>query len=807
MHILWQDLRYGVRMLMKKPAFTLIAVLTLALGIGANAAIFSVVNAVLLRPLPYPESERLMWIGQVYDGNQQAAGEPKFLFWHEHSQLFESMTATSGFGGAGGNLSGGNEAQYVQGFRVSHDFFRVLGVEPALGRAFTEAEDTPGGQRVAILSDALWQRSFAADKSIIGKSVTLNDESITIIGVMPPKFHFDSGADLFIPMRAKPTANHDPNSMVIGRLKPGVTIEQAHAEMKQIAEQYRAVYPKAMQENESAGVRPYQDVFTGEVKKLLWILLGAVGFLLLIACANVANLQLTRATTRQKEIAVRLALGASGGRITKQLLTEGLLLALCGGMAGLFLAIWGTDLLIATMPEGFLPTVSSISFDWRVLSFASLATLVTGVLFGLAPALQAIRVDVNTTLKESAGKGTQGAGRGRLRNALVVVEVALSIVLLVGAMLLVRTFVNLQNVAPGFDAHNVLTFQIALNGERYKTTNQAAAFYKDALERIDNLPGVEAAAVTSTLPLNAQFNMPVTFADRPDSRQSAQFRFITADYFRVMKINVRQGRAFTEADRAGAPPVAIVNEAFVQRFFKEKNPFEQQLSVGRNTLDEVRQVVGVVQDTKQYGLDQAAPPMVFIPLPQVPDKLMTIARTFVSSYITVRTTVAPLALITAIKSEINTVDATLPLSEVRSMEQVVARSVAPQRFNMLLIGLFAGLGVLLAVIGVYGVISYSVAQRTNEIGIRIALGAHSADIIRLVLKQGLGLVLLGIVTGLLAAFALTRLMESLLFGVTATDTLSFILVSAILAGAATVACLVPARRATKVDPMIALRYE
>jgi putative ABC transport system permease protein len=807
MQILWQDLRYGVRMLMKNPVFTVIAVLTLALGIGANAAIFSVVNAVLLRPLPYPEAERLVWIGQVYNGNQQAAGEPKFLFWHEHSQLFESMTATSGFGSAGGNLAGGSEAEYVDGLRVSHDFFRVFGVEPALGRAFTEAEDLPGGERVAILSDALWHRSFGADTSVIGRSVRLNDESITIIGVMPPKFYSDSGADLFVPMRAKPTANHDANATVIGRLKPGVTIEQARAEIQQVGEQYRAVYPKAMAENETVNLHPYQELFTSDVEKLLWILLGAVGFLLLIACANVANLQLTRATVRQKEIAVRLALGASGGRITRQLLTEGLLLALCGGIAGLLLAMWGTELLVAAMPDGFLPSVSDISFDWRVLSFALVATFITGVLFGLAPALQAIRVDVNTTLKESAGKGTRGAARGRLRNALVVVEVALSIVLLVGAMLLVRTFVNLQQVAPGFDAQNVLTFQLALNGERYKTTNQAAAFYKDALERINSLPGVEAAAVTSTLPLNAQFNMPVTFADRPDNVQSAQFRFITEDYFRAMKINVRQGRAFTEADKAGAQPVIIVNEAFVQRFFKEKNPFEQQLSIGRNKLDELRQVVGVVNDTKQSGMDKAAPPMVFIPLPQVPDKLMAAARTFVSSYITVRTTTAPLALSAIVKNEINAVDATLPLSDVRSMEQIIARSIAPQRFNMLVIGLFAGLGVLLAVIGVYGVISYSVAQRTNEIGIRIALGARSADIVQLVLKQGLGLVLLGIVTGLLGAFALTRLMESLLFGVTATDSLSFILVSTILAAAALVACLIPARRAARVDPIIALRYE
>jgi predicted permease len=807
MEKLIQDIRYGFRTLMKRPGFTVIAVITLALGIGANTAIFSVVNAVLLRPLPYPEAQKLMWIGQVYDGNQQAAGEPKFLFWREHSQVFEAMAATSGYGGAGGNLAGGNQAEYVEGVRVSQDFFRVLGVEPALGRAFTEAEDAPGGERVAILSDALWHRSFGADKSVIGRSVTLNGESVIVVGVMPQQFHFDSGIDLFVPMRAVPTANADPNSTVIGRLKSGVTIEQAQAEMKQIAEQYRAVYPKAMAENETVGVRPYQEMFTTDVQKLLWILLSAVGFLLLIACANVANLQLTRATARQKEIAVRLALGAGSGRLIRQLLTEGLLLAFCGGAAGLLLATWGTELLTAALPENLLPNVTEVSFDWRVLSFALISTLITGVLFGLAPALQAIRVDVNTTLKEGAGKGIAGNVRGRLRTALVVTEVALSLVLLVGAMLLVRTFVNLQRVEPGFDAQNVLTFQIALNGERYKTTNQAATFYRDTLERINNLPGVEAAAVTSTLPLNAQFNMPVTFPDRPDVRQSTQFRMITPDYFRVMKINVKQGRAFTNADQPGAQPVVIVNEAFVRRFFREANPFEQQLFIGRGTLDSPRQVVGVVNDTKQTGMDQDAPPMVFVPLSQVSDKLMTVARTFVASYITVRTTAAPLALSAAVRREINAVDATLPLSEIRSMEQVVARSVAPQRFNMLLIGLFAGLGVLLAAVGVYGVMSYSVAQRTNEIGIRIALGAGSTDIVRMILKQGLGMTFIGIALGLVAALALTRLMESLLFGVSATDALSFITVSALLLGVALVACFVPARRATKTDPMIALRYE
>jgi putative ABC transport system permease protein len=808
MQTFWQDLRYGSRILLKKPGFTLLAVLTLAFGIGANTAIFTVVNAVLLKPLPYPEADKMMWIGQVYkNGAQQGAGEPKFLFWRDHSQVFEGLAATSGFGGAGGNLTGGSESQYVAGQRVSRDFFRVFGVEPALGRAFTDADDNPGSEPVAILSDALWRRSFNADREVIGRSVTLNGALITIVGVMPPQFHFGSNIDLFVPMRATPTANYDPNAVVIGRLKPGATLQQAQAEMKQIAEAYREALPKQMAEGETVGVKPYQELFTGDVKQLLWILLGAVGFLLLIACANVANLQLTRATGRQREIAVRLALGASRWRIIRQLLTEGILLSVCGGGLGIFLALWGTEALLAAMPTNLLPSVAVINFDWRVLGFTLLASILTGVLFGLAPSLQALHVDVNTTLKEGSGKGTAGVGRGRVRAVLVVMEVALSLVLLIGAMLLVRTFMNLQSVTPGFEAQNVLTFQIALNGERYKTTNQAAAFYDEALARIRSLPGVEAAGVTNTLPLNNQFNMPVTFAERPDNVQSVQFRMITADYFRVMKMTMQQGRAFSEGDKVGAPPVAIINEAFVRRFYQGENPFEKRLSVGRGALDPPRQIIGVVTDTKQYGLDSDAPATVFLPLPQVPDKLMAIARTFVSAYITVRTTTAPLNLSSAVKQEINAIDPSLPLSQIRSMEEIVARSVAPQRFNMLLIGLFAGLGIVLAAIGIYGVMSYSVAQRTPEIGIRLALGAQQSDIIRMIVQQGLAMALIGVVIGLIAAFALTRLMANLLFGVSATDPLTFVVVALFLGGIALVACLIPARRATKVDPMIALRYE
>ena len=806
METLLQDVRYGVRMLGKKPGFSAIAVLTLALGIGATTAIFTVVNAVVLRPLPYPDADRLVAIGQQYRGDTPGgAGEPKFLFWREHSELFEAMASYSSFGGAGGNLAGGSEAEYVSGVRASADLFRVLGVYPALGRAFTEEEDAPGGDKIAILSDGLWRRRFGADKELIGRSVLLNDQPVTIIGVMPPQFRLGFGVDLFVPMRARPTANYDPNATVIGRLKPGVTLQQADAELKVVADKYRAAFPRHMQEAESVGAQRYQDVFTSDVSGWLWLLLGAVAFLLLIACANVANLQLMRAAGRKKEIAVRMALGASGKRIVRQLLTEGVLLSLFGGAAGLLLAAWGTDFLLAVAPRGLLPSIAVVELDGRVLAFAFGVAVITGLLFGLAPAWQARKVNVNETLKEQSGRGV--STRGRLRGALVVTELALSLILLAGAGLLIRTFANLKNIAPGFDAHNVLTSRIALNGARYDTTTEAAAFYRDALERISHLPGVEAAAIINKLPLDWQFNMPVVFPDQPDQLESVQFRMISPEYFNVMKISVRSGRVFTDGDNAGGAPVAVVNEAFVRRFFDGKDTFAQQLSVGRELGDPARQVVGVVADAKQSGLDRPSPAMVFVPIPQMSDKLMAVVRAFTATHFVVRTAVSPLSLREAVKREIAGLDPTLPLTEIHSMEEIAEVSVASRRFNMLLIGVFAALGMLLAAVGIYGVISYSVEQRTNEIGIRIALGARATDVIWLVLKQGMLLGLAGVAIGIGGALALTRLMKTLLFGVSATDPLTFALIALVLTLVALLACYIPARRATRVDPMVALRYE
>ena len=807
MQSLIQDLRYGARMLLKKPGFTLIAVITLALGIGANTAIFTVVNAALLRPLSYPEPERIMRLAPDWSNvSFRSASEPKFVFWSGQSQSFDGVAATIGIG-SGVNLSGGGEPEFVAGVRVSADFFRVLGMNPAIGRGFTKEEDSPNGERVTILSHGLWRRRFAADPAIAGKSVSINGDPYTVVGVAPEDFRYGDGQwDVLVPMRVNPASvAQGHNYTVLARLKAGVTREQAQAEMKSIFEQFKAAYPNQVWRNE-VGIRvePYLASLTAEARPMLLILLGAVSFVLLIACANVANLQLTQATARQKEMALRQALGASRWTLARQLLTEGLLLALIGGGTGLLLAMWGVDALAALLPQGLIPRSGEIGFDWRVLAFTLGVAVITGLLFALAPALQAARMDVNRALKEGGGKGAVGGERGRMRNALVVAEVALALTLLAGAGLLIRTFANLRRVDPGFDPGNVLTFEVAPNGERYETTAQNADYFGRALERLNGLPGVESAAVTSNLPLGAWLNLGVGVVGKPDSEASTEIRMITPDYFKVMKMSVRRGRGFTEADSAGAPPAIIVNETYARRTFPNADPIGQSLTVeGTRAF----QIVGVVNDVKQFGLGYPAPGAVFIPVAQVDDRVMRAARRYVTMKFAVRASGDPLALGAAVKQETLKVDPSLPLTNMRSLEQIVGRSLAEQRFNSTLLSLFAAIGLLLAGVGVYGVMSYAVTQRTHEIGVRVALGARAGDVLKLIVGKGLALALVGVALGLGASFALTRLMKDFLFGVEPTDPLTFGLVALSLTVVALAACYVPARQATKVDPMVALRRE
>jgi predicted permease len=804
------DLRYGARMLAKNPGFTLIAVLTLALGIGANTAIFSVVNAVMLRPLPYPQPERLVMVGPTTGGELDTTGEPQFLFIHEQQRSFAALMLYQPIF-SGINLAGGNEPEYVEGAKVSFDFFRVVGFEPAIGRGFTPQEDRPGGEPVAVISADLWRRRFGGDASVIGRPALINGRHHTVIGVMPQGFagfEFLSRADIFVPLRPSMQGDPNPNYMMVGRLKDGVSLKQARADLQLVAEKYRAIKQREMDPRESVTAQPIQEYLARDVRGLLWILMTTVGFVLLIACANVANLQLARAVDRRKEVAVRLALGAGLRRVVMMLVTEGMLLALIGGMVGALFAWWSIDYLTAFVPDQAIPLVGKITLDWRVLAFALAAAALTGVVFGLAPAGQVLKLDLNQTLKEGAGKGGGGGARGRLRNALVVAEIALSLVLLIGAALLVRTFVNLHRVEPGFDSRHVLTFQTTPMGPQYAAAGQNREFYRRALERLNAAPGVEAAAMTSTLPLSSQFRIRVEVVGRPTIPESVQFRVISPDYFKVMKTPVRQGRVFTENDAPNSEPVAVVNDAFIRRYLSDADPLAQQLIAGQRASGESpRQIVGLVGDTKQFGLGSEASPMVFIPITQTSDRTWRMLQRFVSTKFVVRASGEPLALANAVRQTMAGVDATLPVARLLSMDQVVEGSVAAERFNMTLVGLFAALGLLLAGVGIYGVMSYAVSQRTREIGVRIALGAQTRDVLGMIIGQGMTLTLTGLVIGVGAAFGLTRLMKGLLFGVNATDPVTFIAVALLLVGVALIACYIPARRAMRVDPLVALRAE
>jgi len=805
MEDIWQDVRYGVRSLIRTKGFTAVAILTLALGIGANTAIFTIVNSVLLRPLPYPESENLMIVGRNFADASLISdlSPPKFVFLNDYVQSFEALTATQER--PTDYLSDENQTDYIRSLMVSADFFRVLGVQPASGRAFTSIEDSPAGESVVILSDGLWRRRFGSDTGMIGRTITINSLPYTVIGIMPSNFEFAGVQDVILPLRTDPASqNEGHNYKVIGRLKDGVTTDQARSELSLLFNTFRAANPARVKENETFGLLSWRSSITGNIRELLWILLGAVAIVLLIACANIANLQLTRAIARRKEMAIRRALGAAKWRLIHQLLIEGMLLAFVGGLLGLLLARLGVGAVLALAPVGVIPRASEITIDWRALAFTLGASLLTGIIFSLAPALQTMRVDVNDTLKEGGRTGTE-AGRGRLRSALVVAEVALALALSIGAGLLLRTFVNLYRVDPGFEARNVLTFEISPRGKNYDTVEKLNTFYRLALEKFSALPGVETAALTNKLPLDAQYNLPYKLKDQVKIVGSVQYRVISPEYFRVMKMSIQRGRAFGESDTASSEPVIIVNETFARSNFAGIDPLGQQLCAGCEYGDlAMRRIVGVTNETKQKSLTDAAPAAVFVPLTQAAEGVKGTLRQ--GSFI-LRTQGDPSSLSAAIRNEVRQLDPTLPMRNLYPMEQLVSRSVAGQRFNLILLGLFAALGLLLTAVGIYGVMAYSVLQRTREIGLMIALGAQPGNVLKLVMKQGMTLALIGVVIGIGASFALTRVIKSLLFNVSATDALTFVAVSLTLTSVALLACWIPALRATKVDPIIALRNE
>ncbi|HXU39692.1 MAG TPA: ABC transporter permease [Blastocatellia bacterium] len=800
METFFHDMRYGVRMLLKNPGFAVVAIIALALGIGANAAIFSVVNTVLLRSLPYPDPDRLMVLRETKlpQFPEFSISPGNFLDWQKQNTVFEKLAAIQS--SAYNFTSDATDPERLRGARVSAGLFEMLGATPARGRTFRDDEDQPG-QNLAILSSALWKRRFSADPNIVGQSILLSATSYTVIGVMPPSFQFpDRDTELWTPIgfSAAQAQQHGAHYLsVIGRLNPGVTLAQAGAEMSAIAGRLAEQY-SGSNAGWDVNIVPMQEYDVRDIKPALLILLGAVALVLLIACANVANLLLARATARQKEIAIRTALGASRWRVVRQLLTESVLLALAGGAVGLLLALWGTDLLLALAPED-LPRVKDVALDGRVIAFTLSVTLLTGIIFGLAPAWQASRPNLNETLKEG-GRGTTG-GHHRVRGSLVVTEVALALVLLVGAGLLIRSFYRLQQVNPGFNTKNAMAVTVSLPGKKYAQPDQLAAFYTQLIEKVASLPGVVATGASQTLPIQGDYLLGFNIQGRPPAApgedKSTNYYAVTPDYFKSMGIPLIRGRVFTDQDRKDSPRVAIINEEMAKRYFPDEDPIGKGINV-TNGPETFREIVGIVGDVKQYGLAQPTTLQTYEPFSQNPFSGMTLV---------VRSENNPAGLTSAIRTQVLSIDKDQPIARTRTLEQLVSDSVAQQRFAMLLLGTFGAVALVLAAVGLYGVMSYAVTQRTHELGIRMALGASTGNVLKLVVGQGMVLALVGVGIGLGAALALTRLMSNLLFATGAADPVTFVGISLLLAGVALGACLVPARRAIKVDPMIALRYE
>jgi predicted permease len=811
------DVRYAARMLAKRPGFALVAVVTLALGIGANTAIFSVVNAVLLRSLPLPEPERLVALSETSKKTPvMAVPYATYLDWRARQTVFESMGARMP---AGGVLTGEGEPERITGRLVTASFFETLGVRPAVGRFFGEAEDRAGGPPVMVLNHGLWRRRFGADPSVVGRRVLYNGEPWTVVGVMPQGFDFyganNANNDFFIPLGtwADRPFMRDRGShtvMVTARLRPGVTVAQARAEMQTIAAALEREHP-ASNTGVSVALNSLLDDYVGDVRPALWTVSAAVLLVLLIACANVTNLLLARAPSRRKEMAVRTALGASRRRVVRQLLVESLLLAAAGGAAGLLLAWWGVDVLVKLNPDA-VPRMEEIAVDARVLGFTLTATLTTAVVFGLAPALQTSKVDLNDALKEGGRGASGGAGSRRLRHALVAVEVAVSLVLLVGAGLLFQSFRHLTRVDAGFEPRGVLTLRLRLPDAKYREAAQSMGFLREVVRRVGGLPGVEGVSVATGFPLGPGHNQGYAVEGEPEPQTTAErspslSQSVGEGYFRTLGIRLLAGRDFDARDTAESPSVVIVDEALARRHFPEA-PFESVLGKRLRFGGEGepwREVVGVVRHVRHNGPEQEARPGIYRPWTQMsPRSLADFTR---AMDLIVKRESDPEGLVPLVRREVQAVDPGQPLANVRTLQSLLDEAVAPRRFSAALVGAFALIALLLGAVGLYGVMSYAVSQRTHEIGIRMALGAQRGRIMRTVLAQGMALVVVGVGLGLAGSLAAARLIAGQLFGVTPTDPLTIGGVAALLVAVALAACYLPARRATKVDPIIALRYE
>jgi putative ABC transport system permease protein len=818
----WQDVRYGLRKLRRSPGFTIVAVLTLALGIGANTAIFSVVYGVLLRPLAYPHSERLVTPVWLNRGVRGTISLPDFRFWRDNSRIFQSLAAytSSGF-----NLSGVGQAERVTGEYVTADFFRTLGVHPLIGRDFMTSEDSGTGAPVTLLSYGLWQQRFAGSPDALGKTITLDSQPYTIIGVMPPNFVSLESADFWIPMaRAPRPMTSGSNLSAVGRLKPGVTLAQARAEMDIVAQAYEHTYPRNYPRGFSAGIIPLQSFLGSSARTNLLLLFGAIGLVLLIACANVAGLLVARSAGRSREIALRLTLGAGRGRLVRQLLVESAILALAGAAVALPLAYFGLRLLLLLTPAAhssnvllaqlvgsLLPGTARIGLNGWSIAFALGAGMVTALVFGLLPATGAVRQGVNAALKEGGTRSTAGASRARLRSALVVGEMALTMVLLAGALLLSRAFVHLLHVGAGFDTNHKLNVELWMAGSRYHTNAAMADFYRSLTRKVDNLPGVvNSGVIGNGAPFSFGGNFPMRI-EGTTHLASVDLRVVDPGLFRALGVRLIAGREFGTADARNSAPVAIVNRAFVRQYFDKGNALGRHVMIGagmhdKTYVDPAREIVGVVGNIKGL-LIMPIQPTAYVPAAQANFATVQLFASYFPVDLIVHTAVDPLRLATPVRQALDSIDPAIPLGGIKTMDQMRSSSLSIERFMMMLMATFAGLALALSAMGIYGLLSYTVAQRTGEIGLRMAVGASPASIMRLVLGYAGRLAALGIGIGAAGAYGLTRLMGSLLFGVRATDPLSFAATAALLAIVVLVACALPAWRAMRVAPVVALRYE
>jgi putative ABC transport system permease protein len=816
----WRDFRFALRSLAKTPGFTFVAIAVIAVGIGANTAVFSVVNTVLLKPLTYPDPQSLVMLMNTGPrGSFPGANVPKFNIWRQQTSIFSAVAAYDQ-GGAGLNLTGGNEPEQVQGVHVSADYFRLFGAPLAAGRTFTAAEDSPHGGRVTVLSYGLWKRRYNADPKIVGRTIQLDNQPYLVVGVIGRGFVTEAPADLWLPWQFDMTTNDMAHYFVVSaRLKPGVTVPMANAQLKLAADQFRRAYPGPnLGPQDGFGVASLQEVMVGDARTSLLVLLGAVGFVLLIACANVANLMLIRATGRKRELATRSALGAGRWQIIRQLLVESLTLSLTGGVLGLILGYVGVRLLLAIAPGG-IPRIgedgSAVTLDGNILLFTLGISVLTGILFGLVPAISASGPNLAAALNESSNRSGVGFRSGKIRSLLVIGEMALALILVIGAALLIRTFLNLQGVDPGFDPHNVLTMAMSISGDRFQKTASVEQVIRDGTERLESVPGVVSAAAGNGLPLQGAFGMSFDVVGR--SKGNTPFTGIVGyysvswNYFDTFKIPLLRGRTFTDQDDGSAPGVVVINEAMAKQYWPKGDPLQDRLQKGVGAgpvfAEPPRQIIGIVGDTRDQGLNREPPPTMYIPVAQMPDAETALNARVAPLWWVIRSKGDSHALAAPVIAALREASGGLPVAHIRTMDEVEVRTTSRERFNMLLLTIFGLSGLLMAAIGIYGLMAYSVQQRTQEMGIRMALGAQASNIRNMVIRQGMLLALIGVVIGIGGAFWLTHFIAGFLFGVKAWDPAAFIVTPILLTAVALLAVAIPARRATRVDPITALRFE